>query len=297
VITIVLTFLTLAAALLGLALYRRHADPALAAGLESQFAAAIEADRNSQVSRMLLAASRPVSALPQVHLNPESSLYKSLRLKLAGANNMYGGSVEVFISVQILTALLSALMLVVAILCQLDGATLAAVALFAAAFTALPYNKLSEAVKKRQAEITEGLPEFAELLLMPVTSGYGILPALDFTSQRQDGPVASEVRLMLAMLNSRAQTEHEAFVNAGERLGTPAALTFFNTLYQAYTDGTKVADTLRGQAEQLRKQSYEDMRAKVKALPNKLVIIMGLHLLPFLFVVVLLPTIGALGQM
>jgi tight adherence protein C len=295
-VTAIVIAILFALALLLTALFRKHAEPERAEGLEGAWAAALERE-DSQVARMLLSVSKPFGQLPQVHLHPESAMYKMLRLKLASAGGMFGGSVEVFLSVQIMAALLAAGALGATVAFQVDGLLLGSAVVFALAFAAMPYNRVSTAAKKRQESVIANLPEFAELLLMPVTSGYGILPALDFTASRLEGPVASEVRLMLQILASRAAPEQQAFLDTGERLGTPASITFFNTLYQSHVDGVKIADNIRGQAEQLRKQSYERTRALLKKLPNTLVIIMGVHLLPFLFTVVLLPTFMALGSM
>lgn len=286
----------LAVLLLASALFRKHSDPQRGEDMSDAWDRALR-NEESQVARMLLSVSRPIGTLPQVTLQSESSLYKMLRLKLNSGGNLYGGSVEVFLSVQVTAVLIAVGGLLSAILLQAAGPVLAASALFAVAFVALPYNRISTAAKERVEAVTAALPEFAELLMMPVTSGYSILPALDFTATRLEGPVASEVRMLLQVLSSRAASEHQAFIDAGERLGTPAAVTFFTTLYQSYADGTRIADTMKGQAEQLRKQAFERTRAKLKALPNKLVIIMGLHLIPFLFAVVLLPTFVALGKM
>lgn len=101
---------------------------------------------------------------------------------------------------------------------------------------------------------------------------------------------------MLEAIASRARTEAQAFSDAADRLGTPASRSFFTALSQAYLDGVRVVDNLRGQAEQLRKQDFERMREKLKALPNKLAIIMGLHLLPTLFIVVMFPTFATLSK-
>lgn len=293
-IAIVIGVLLVTAAAIA-AIYRTQADPARAEGLEGAWAQALEHE-NSPVARMLLSVSRPVTHLPQVHLRRESSLYKSLRIKLAAAGALYGGSVEVFVSVQVMAALLAAGAMLSAVLLQLGGMQLGAVALIAFAVAGTPYSRVNAEAKKRAEEVAAGLPEFAELLLMPISSGYGIRPALGFTAKRLTGPVAAEVRLMLQILDSHAASEQEAFIGAGERLGSSAAVTFFNTLYQSVTEGVRISDNIRAQAEQLRKQSFERTRAKIKGLPNRLVIIMGMHLMPFLFVVVLMPTMVALGS-
>lgn len=258
--------------------------------------AAAQAGDNSALGRMLLNVAKPVSNA--VDLNPQTAVYRALHTKIAATGGgLYAGSVEVFASVQVAAILIGVAALAVAGITGADRAGLAMAGLFAVVVAAWPYNRVHEVGTKRLEEVREQLPEFAELLLMPVTSGYGIIPALDFTATRQQGVVADEVRTMLGLLSSRAGSEAQIFEQTGQRLAEPAAVTFFNTLYQSYTDGVKVADALRAQAAQLRHQQHQRKRAVLKKLPNKLVFVIALHLLPFLFVVTLLPSLAAMGSM
>lgn len=287
----------LAGVLLTMAFLRKGADPARSQGLEDAWARAVDAERSSVVGRVLLSVARPVANLPYVHLPAESPQYKALRQKLNAANGAYGGQVEIFLSVQIAAALLGSLILLGTVTSGASGMLLVVGAIVGLIVGVMPAHKVWDAAKKRADAVTTGLPEFAELLLMPLSSGYGVMPALDFTASRLQGPVAEEVRLMLSVLSSRARSESEAFMDCAERLGTPAAMSFFTALMQAYLDGVKVADNLRGQASALRKAAHERTRGRLKMLPNHLVFIIALHLLPMLFIVGLMPTLLQLGNL
>lgn len=286
----------LAALLLASAYVAKKSDTQLAETASNSFSAAAGSE-GSAFNRAILSLARPVSGLSVAHLNEESPTYKSLRTKLAASGGtMFAGSVVVFVSVQIVCGFLAALTFAGLLAAGASGATLLVGAVGGAALCAYPYNRVSEAAKKRMEQVNKGLPEFAELLLMPLSSGYGILPALNFTATRLEGPVADEVATMIDLIQSRVRSEAQAFSDTAERLGTPAAQSFFTALSQAYLDGVRVVENIRGQAEQLRKSDYERMREKLKTLPNKLAIIMGLHLIPTLFIVVLFPTFATLSK-
>ena len=90
-------------------------------------------------------------------------------------------------------------------------------------------------------------------------------------------------------MSTRSISDEEAFAEAGARLGTPGAIAFFNTLAQAYLEGAQAVTAIRGQAVQLRKIAYQDTREKLKKLPVKLVVIIGIHLMPTLLLVILIP--------
>lgn len=262
---------------------------------ESTWAAA-HAGADGQIGRLLLKVAKPVSSV--IEISPQTRVYRSLATKLAATGGgLFAGSVEVYLSTQVATILIGALILAILPMLGLSGLPLFAAVAIAGVLAILPYNQVHEAGKKRLEQVRNELPEFAELLMMPVSSGYGILPALDFTASRTEGIVASEVRTMLALLSTRAASEAAIFESTGAKLGDPSAVTFFNTLYQSYSDGVRIADSLRSQAEALRHQEYQRTRAALKKLPNKMVFIIALHLLPFLFVVTVLPTLFAMRSM
>ena len=270
---------------------------ALATDAEQQEAAFERAKKQetSTIGRLMLGMGRTFSGSRYIALDPESSAYTALRLKLVASGGLYGSSPAVFLSVQIAAGLVSFIILGYAFLSGMEGLILIIMALVAGGIAYYPYQRIGEAAKKRSEAVDRDLPEFAELLLMPLSSGYGIIPALDFTATRMNGPVSDEVKVLLNALNAGIGSEADVFAAAGERLGTAAARAFFASLSQAYVDGTGVVESLRGQADQLRKIAYEHTREKLKLLPNKLVLIMGLHLMPALFVVVLLPVMFSWG--
>lgn len=247
------------------------------------------AGETSGLSKLALKGAKAVSGLDIVNPPEESPTYNMLRNKLAASGGLYVGSPTVFLSVQAACLITAGVLFAGVMLSGIRGWLLVIICILAAIIAYHPWQRVSEAVKTRAYVIDYALPEFAELLLMPISSGYGILPALDFTAARLSGPVSDEVKYLLSVLGSRSMDEKEAFEQAGLRLGTPAAQAFFVVLGQAYLEGTAASEVIRGQAEQLRKLAYERTREKIKVLPNKLVIIMGLHLMPTLFAVVLLP--------
>ncbi len=251
----------------------------------------------SSVGKALIGAGQRVSQSNLVQRESASNAYRSLQRKLLIAD-IYGSSVEVFLSVQIAALFVAGMMLAgTAFLAGDSGAIpVAAGIVTASAVAALPWNNVSKRAKARQAAVLETLPDFAELLQMSLVSGMGVLPALVFTAERISGPVSDEVLSMTRFIENNPMLEAEAFVMTGERLGTPEAKAFFAALMQSQIDGSRVSATLARQAEALRKKSYERARAEAKKLPVKLVLMMGLHFLPLLFVLALLPVFLSFGN-
>ena len=63
----------------------------------------------------------------------------------------------------------------------------------------------------------------------------------------------------------------------------------------AELEGAKILDSLASQAKSLREHAFQMQRAEVKKLPVSMVVMFGMHLLPFLFVVALYPTLVSLS--
>jgi tight adherence protein C len=244
----------------------------------------------------LLKLSRPFASLPSVY-DENSALYKAVQERLVAAGGLFGGSAEVFLAVQTLGVVAGTAGLLLALG---DLIPLLLAVPFGLIMLVGPYAVLDSRSKRRTVAVTMALPEYAELLQIPIGAGKGVLQALNFLSspdereRRVSGVVSDEVAAMLANIKTRAVSEEEAFVMAGERLATPEAKVFFNTLLQAHLRGAQLSDNIAKQAASLRVTEFQRQRAVAKQMPVKLVVVFALFFLPFLFSIVLLPVVFSL---
>lgn len=251
----------------------------------------------SQVGRILLNVARPLARAPSIYEQATSPQYRFIQSKLLAAGGAFGGDVEVFLAVQVLTLLVGGGLCAVLFVSGVSGIIMITGAVIGVGLASWPWSRLSSAAKKRADAVADGLPEFAELLQMPLSSGMGILPALGFTAERLSGPVADEVENLRTVIRYNPEREAEAFMLAGERLGTPEAKAFFAALMQAHLEGAKVIKNLAAQAEALREAAHQRARARAKQIPLKMVFIMAAFLVPVLFILALIPTIYSFGQL
>lgn len=240
----------------------------------------------------LLTLGKPFDNVPMVW-DENSTLHSYIEKKLLGAGGVFGGSVQVFLSVQIGALLVSAVAMFLGFAGIIPLIVAAPIALI---FAVAPFGQVDSLAKRRTDEITRTLPEFAELLLMPLNSGLAVIPALEFCSTRVQGPVAQEVRNMLVLIRTRAMTDVEAFAYAGARLATPEAKAFFNALLAAHLEGVRVVANIQAQADGLRTQMYQKRRADAKKLPVKLIMVFGVFFLPLLFIIGGIPAIDAFSR-
>lgn len=253
------------------------------------------ANERSAVGRILLNVARPFSRSRLLVTEAATPQWRALQRKLY-ASGSYGGNVEIFLAVQVAATLFAAMALAFAALNATSGAAVVAGVLFAIAVFSMPWNTITKMAKRRSELVLDNLPDFAELLLMPLAAGMGIPPALRFTAERIPGPVADEVLRMLDQIRVNPLEEEKAFVLAGERLGVPEARSFFVALLQSHVQGASVAANLARQAETLRATAFQRRRAALKRLPVKLIMIIALHLLPLMFILGILPAIVSLGD-
>lgn len=213
------------------------------------------------------------------------------KLRLGGA---FGGSIEIFLSVQVATLLLGGALLTVAFLTSIPLIFDIVLIGLGLVLPIWPYNEVSQKANSKSQKISTELPDFAELLVMVLPS-MSVPQALAFTSEHTSGIVSDEMSFLVKTISSRTLPEDEAFSLCAERLGTPEGQQFVDGLREAYLEGTRVVSNLTAQAESMRKIAFQNQRALAKKLPTKLTFIMALHFLPLLFVLAFLPVIVGLG--
>jgi Flp pilus assembly protein TadB len=244
------------------------------------------------IDRVLLKLGRPFAGLGGA-IDSDGRLHQHIETRLLAAGGAYGSDPEIFFAAQ-----------AVAVLFAAGAAVLGALNIIPVALTAFaipilimfPYGRVDSRAKSRARAVNSALPDFAELLQMPLSAGQGIDDSLEYTAQQSQGPVAEEVHNMLRMIRTRAYSESDSYKFAGRRLGTPAAEAFFAVLLSAKIEGTEVVASLENQAVSLREAWYQQRRAEIKQLPVKMILIFGLFFMPVLMLFALLPAVLSMGN-
>lgn len=236
---------------------------------------------------------RQISATTSVERASKSPLLSGVREKVV-ASGSFGGSFEAYVSAQLSALLIGCCVLLMSATGLFTG-IFRIVGLFVGiGVTFWPYNTAVKNAGAKAERTAAELPEFVEMLQIPLASGMSVEQALRFTCRFTDGPVRAEVQWLLDTLQAHTMNDAEAFVEAGRRLGTAEATAFFSTLGQAHIEGTRVSETLERQAESLRAQHHQIRRARVKKMPLTLIVAFAVHFLPFLFALVVVPLIMGL---
>ena len=169
----------------------------------------------------------------------------------------------------------------------------------------LPNVLLGNAIKRRQGELQDALPDALDLMLVCVEAGLGLDAAMLRAGSEiglRSAALADELNLVALELRMGVKREH-ALRNLALRTGVDDIASFVAMLVQADRFGTNVADALRIQAETMR--TLRTLRAEERAakIPLKLLFPLIFLIFPSLMLVllgsamisiyrVLLPTMG-----
>ncbi len=170
----------------------------------------------------------------------------------------------------------------------------------------LPNIVLSNAMRHRQRELTDALPDALDLMTVCVEAGLGLDAAMGRAASEislRSEALADELNLVTLELRMGVKREH-ALRNLALRSGVDDISSFVAMLVQSDRFGTNVADALRVQAETMR--THRRLRAEETAakIPLKLLFPLIFFIFPSLLLVLmgpamisiyrtLLPTLGA----
>jgi tight adherence protein C len=169
-----------------------------------------------------------------------------------------------------------------------SGRALAMVPLVAIAGFLAPMMLLRRRAKNRQMRFWKALPDSLDLLTTCVEAGLSLDFAFQRVAERQRGPVGDEINRMLRE-KALGQTRKEALMGMAERIALPDVNVFVNSVIQAETLGTSIAQVLRIQARQLRIRRRQRAEQVARQAAPKMVFPLVFFVMPSLFIVVLGP--------
>lgn len=156
-----------------------------------------------------------------------------------------------------------------------------------------PNEYIRRKASKRQKEISRGLPNALDLLVVCVESGLGLDQAILQVSKELDKahPEISEEFGMVNLELKAGKRRVEALRNLAERTGVDDLKKLVAVLIQADRFGTGVALSLRQHSDFMRVQARQVAEEKAAKLGVKLVFPIFFCILPSLFVVTVGPVV------
>ncbi len=159
-----------------------------------------------------------------------------------------------------------------------------------------PLIILNSKTAKRQKEIQQSLPEMLDLLLVSVEAGLGFDMALKRVTEKMQGELTKEFSRCLEEIR-RGKKREEAFRGIVNRTGVQDLSVFITSVIQSEQLGTNIADTLRIQADSMRRKRRQRAEEAAMKAPIKMLFPMIFFILPTMFIVILGPAVINMIQM
>jgi tight adherence protein C len=225
-----------------------------------------------------------------VDIMPTALISRSQKWLITSDSSMQLGT---FLAIVLVTTTLPAVLVLLMVLAGTNGSpgrAILLVPLVAVIGFVLPMMILRRRAKNRQLKFWKALPDSLDLLTTCVEAGLSLDFAFQRVADRQQGPVGVEFTRMLRE-KALGQTRKEALTGMAERIDLPDVNVFVNSVIQAETLGTSIAQVLRTQARQLRMRRRQRAEQVARQAAPKMVFPLVFCVLPSLFIVVLGPII------
>jgi tight adherence protein C len=156
-----------------------------------------------------------------------------------------------------------------------------------------PNEYVRHAAKRRQKQVSRGLPNSLDLMVVCVESGLGLDQAVAQVSKELEHahPEISEEFSLVNLELKAGKRRAEALRNLADRTASEDLKKLVAVLIQADKFGTGVAQSLRAHADYMRVQARQIAEEKAAKLGVKLVFPIFFCILPSLFVVTVGPVV------
>lgn len=159
----------------------------------------------------------------------------------------------------------------------------------AAAGFLLPDVMLKRRAEARRRRMREDLVHFAELVALAVSAGLGVEGAVDEAVGSGEGPLFDELRRLLREGRLRGESASATISRVPAEVGLADAESLAAAIRAAADHGTAITQALRAQARALRERRRLELVEASERAQVRMLLPVGLLILPAFFVVVLYP--------
>lgn len=157
----------------------------------------------------------------------------------------------------------------------------------------LPGIILHRRAATRNGQIDRELPELIDLLIVSIEAGVGLAAAQQLIAAKLEGPLGSELRLMLQEQNMGLSTD-QTLTNLLERCDTPSVWSFVRSLQQGERLGMSIGTILRNLAVEMRTRRRQEAEERAQKAPVKMLFPLVFLIFPAMFIVLMGPALYGL---
>lgn len=167
---------------------------------------------------------------------------------------------------------------------------LSGMAIFAFAGFVIRRYSLAGAITRRKKAVEGQLPNVIDLLSVSVTAGLGFDQALGYVTERCEGVLVDEFKLLQQQL-LMGRSKKEAMRSLAERCEIDEVSTFVSSVLQAEEVGISMQNILNSQSNSIRQSHKQKVEEKAAKLPVKILLPIIAFIFPVIFIVLLGPAV------
>lgn len=197
---------------------------------------------------------------------------------------------DVFAAQCLWAILLSIVGIVFMLLLEMDAVWIAS-AFFIAGFTGwlIPMVQIQNLAEARQTSIRRALPFSIDLITSAMAAGLDFSASVRYYVEHSDvSPLTQEFGVTLKMLEL-GNNRNDALKAMSDRLGIDEFRSLVNAVIQGTEMGASITDTLRINAEEMRRIRVAAAERKAQKAPSLMMIPMALFIMPSVFIIIFVP--------
>jgi tight adherence protein C len=154
----------------------------------------------------------------------------------------------------------------------------------------VPRFLIGRRARARFEKIEYDLPELIDLLVVSIESGLGLTGSLRFATDRMQGPLGDEMKLLLHEQQMGLGSD-ESLRSLLERCETDGIRSFVRAILQGEQLGVSIGTIMRNLAVEMRKKRRQAAEERAQKAPVKVLFPLVFLIFPAIFVVILGPAI------
>ena len=153
----------------------------------------------------------------------------------------------------------------------------------------IPMVQVQNLAEKRLTSIRRDLPFAIDLISSAMTAGLDFSAAVRYYVEHSERcPLTQEFGITLKMLEL-GNNRNDALKAMADRLGLDEFRSLVNAVVQGTEMGASISDTLRINAEEMRRVRVAAAERKAQRAPSLMMIPMALFIMPSVFIIILVP--------
>ena len=153
----------------------------------------------------------------------------------------------------------------------------------------IPVVQVQNLAEERQTSIRRALPFAIDLVSSAMAAGLDFSAAVRYyVEHTENSPLTQEFGITLKMLEL-GNNRNDALKAMAERLGIDEFRSLVNAVVQGTEMGASITDTLRINAEEMRRVRVAAAERKAQRAPSLMMIPMALFIMPSVFIIIFVP--------